>query len=329
MTERPPVLVTRRPLPPVLAFLEERCRVTLHDEDRPIPRARLLAAAAGKKGLLVLLTDRIDEEVLDVAGPSLRVVANYAVGFDNVDVPACTARGVVVTNTPDVLTAATADLTWALILAAARRVAEGDRVMRSSVPWGWAPGFMLGREVTGATLGVVGFGRIGRAVAARARGFDMRVLYHAPTRRPEAETALGVEHRDLPALLAESDIVTVHVALTEETRHLFGAEAFAAMKPTAAFVNTSRGAVVDEAALAEALRRGDIAAAGLDVFEEEPRAHPGLLALENVVLTPHLGSATVETRTAMGMAAAENLVAALEGRRPPAAVNPEAMGARR
>ena len=329
MTRRPPVLVTRRLPGEVVAFLEERCRPTVHDEDRPIPRDRLLAEAAGKHGLLVLLTDRIDGEVLDAAGPRLRVVSNYAVGFDNVDVPACTARGVVVTNTPDVLTAATADLTWALILAAARRVTEGDRLMRARVPWDWTPGFMLGREVTGATLGIVGLGRIGHAVAARARGFDMRVLYHSPTRKPDTEVALALEHRDLPALLAESDIVTVHVALTEETRHLFDREAFEAMKPTAVLVNTSRGAVVDEAALAHALARGEIAAAGLDVFEDEPRAHPDLLERENVVLTPHLGSATVETRTAMGMLAARNLVDALEGRRPAAAVNPEALGSRR
>ncbi|HEX2031761.1 MAG TPA: D-glycerate dehydrogenase [Actinomycetota bacterium] len=327
---RPPRVLLTRWLPdPVMGFLEGRCQLTAWDGDGPMPRDRLLAEARGLDGILALLTDRIDGEVLDAAGPGLRVVANYAVGFDNVDVSACTARGVVVTNTPDVLTAATADLTWALILAAGRRVAEGDRLIRAGVQWEWAPGFMLGREVTGATLGIVGFGRIGQAVAARAGGFGMPLRYHARSRKPDAEAATGAEPRDLPLLLAESDIVSVHVSLTPRTAHLFDAAAFRAMKPTAVFVNTSRGGVVDERALAEALRSGEIAAVGLDVFEREPEVHSELVALPNVVLTPHLGSATVEARTAMGMAAARNLVDALEGRRPPAAVNPEALGARR
>lgn len=327
---RPPrVLVTRRLPDPVMAFLDERSDLAIWEGDGPIPRGRLLEVVAGRDGLLALLTDRIDEQVLDAAGPSLRVVANYAVGLDNVDVGACTARGVVVTNTPDVLTAATADLTWALILAAARRVAEGDRLVRAGQPWGWAPRFMLGREVSGATLGIVGFGRIGQAVAARAQGFELSLRYHARSRKPEAEAATGAEPRDLAALLRESDIVSVHVSLAPDTTRLFDAAAFRAMKPTAVFVNTSRGAVVDEGALAEALRRGDIAAAGLDVFEREPQVHPDLLTLPNVVLTPHLGSATVQARTAMGMTAARNLIDVLDGRRPPAAVNPEAMAARR
>lgn len=325
----PRVLVTRRLPDPVMAFLQERSRVTAWDGDGPMPRERLLSDVAGQDAVLALLTDRVDDEVLDAAGPSLRVVANYAVGFDNVDVAACTARGIVVTNTPDVLTGATADLTWALILAAARRVTEGDRLVRAGEPWGWAPGFMLGREVSGSTLGIVGFGRIGQAVAARARGFDMRLRYHSRSRRSDAEAVTGAEPRDLPALLAESDIVSVHVSLSPDTTHLFDAAAFASMKPTAVFVNTSRGGAVDEAALAEALRGGRIAAAGLDVFEREPQVDRRLLGLPNVVLTPHLGSATVETRTAMGMTAASNLVEALEGRLPPAAVNPQAIATRR
>jgi glyoxylate reductase len=325
MTDRAPVLVTRHLADEVMRFLDDRCMVTLNDEDRPMARERLLAEVKGKRGLLPMLTDRIDEELLDAARPDLAVVANFAVGYDNVDVAACTARGVLVTNTPDVLTDSTADIAWSLILAASRRLGEGERLIRTGRPWAWAPDFMLGREVTGKTLGVVGMGRIGQAVAARARGFRMRILYHSRTRKAEAEAALGAEHRDLPSLLAESDIVSVHVSLSEETHHLFGAEEFSAMKPTAVFVNTTRGPVVDEEALAAALERGDIFAAGLDVYEKEPEVHPNLLSLDNVVLLPHLGSATVETRTAMGMLAAENLVSALEGKRPPSLVNPDAL----
>jgi glyoxylate reductase len=238
-----------------------------------------------------------------------------------VDVEECTRRGVVVTNTPDVLTAATADLTCSLILAASRRIVEGDRWIRAERPWAWAPGFMLGHEVTGRTLGVVGFGRIGQAVAARAGAFHMPVLYTSRTRRSDAEGPLGAEHRDLEALLEEADVVSIHCALSEETRHLIGTEELKRMKDTAILVNTARGPIVDEAALAEALRADEIFAAGLDVYEEEPAAHPQLLELENVVLAPHLGSATVETRRAMGMLAAENLVAVLSGERPATPVN--------
>jgi glyoxylate reductase len=325
MTERPPVLVTRRLADEVMRYLDEHCTVTLNAEDRPMPRERLLAEVKGKRGLLPMLTDRVDDELLEAAGPDLTVVANYAVGYDNVDVAACTARGVVVTNTPDVLTDATADIAWSLILAASRRIGEGERLIRTGRAWAWAPDFMLGREVTGKTLGVVGLGRIGQAVATRARGFRMRVLYHSRTRKPDVEEALEAQYRELPALLAEADIVTVHVALSEDTHHLFGSEEFRKMKPTAVFVNTTRGAVVDEGALATALRNREIFAAGLDVYEKEPEVHPDLLSLDNVILVPHLGSATVETRTAMGMLAAENLVAAVEGRPLPSPVNPEVL----
>jgi glyoxylate reductase len=330
MRDRPPVLVTRALSDEVLRYLDEHCSVTLHDEDRPMPRERLLTEVKGKRGMLPMLTDRVDDELLDAAGTDLVAVANYAVGYDNVDVAACTRRGVLVTNTPDVLTDATADLAWALILAASRRVVEGDRLIRAGRPWSWAPDFMLGREVGEKTLGVVGMGRIGQAVCRRARAFGMRLQYHSRTPKPpETEAALALEYRDFSDLLAEADVITVHVSLSEDTRHLFGAEEFRAMKPTAVFVNTTRGAVVDEAALVTALRTGEIFAAGLDVYEREPEVHPDLLSLENVVLAPHLGSATVETRTAMGMLAAENLVAALEGERPPSLVNPEALEGRR
>jgi glyoxylate reductase len=318
-----PVLLTRSLDDEVVEWLRERVDLQVYEEDRPIPRRRLLDAIRGKAGLLPLLTDRIDAEVLDAAGPGLRVVANYAVGYDNVNVEECTRRGIVVTNTPDVLTGATADLTWSLILAASRRVAEGDRWVRAGRPWAWAPGFLLGREITGKTLGIVGFGRIGQAVGARTRGFEMKVRYTSRSRREEAERALGAEHRDLDDLLAEADVVSIHCALTDETRHLFDAERFKAMKDTAVLVNTARGPIVDESALADALESGEIFAAGLDVYEQEPAIHPRLLELENVVLAPHLGSATVETRRAMGMLAAENLVAALNGERPQTPVNPE------
>ncbi|HEX6208294.1 MAG TPA: D-glycerate dehydrogenase [Actinomycetota bacterium] len=316
----PPVLVTRPLAEEILAFLRERCEVEVPGEDRAMPRDELLDRLPGKHGALTMLTDRIDDEALDAAGPSLRVLANHAVGYDNVDVAACTRRGVIVTNTPDVLTDATADMTWGLILSACRRIAEGDRLVRTGTPWEWSPGFMLGHEVTGKTLGIVGLGRIGRAVARRAAGFEMRVLVH--TRTPPGDTQVV----GLDELLTESDVVSIHLPLNEETRHRIGARELGLMKETGVLVNTSRGPVVDEAALADALRAGRIAAAGLDVYEEEPRIHQRLLELENTVLAPHLGSATVDTRTAMGMLAARNLTAVLSGLPPPTPINPEALG---
>jgi len=238
-------------------------------------------------------------------------------------VAACTRRRVVVTNTPDVLTEATADLTWGLILAASRRIAEGDRLVRSGRPWEWSPGFMLGREAAGKTLGILGFGRIGQAVARRAVGFSMRVIAHTRTPPEDRE---DVELVGFDALLARSDVLSIHLPLSDATRLRFGARELGLMKETAVLVNTSRGPIVDEAALAEALARGTIAAAGLDVYEREPQVHPRLIELENVVLAPHLGSATVETRTAMGMLAARNLVAVVTGEPPLTPVNPEALG---
>lgn len=318
--ERRPVLLTRPLAPDILAFLRSHTDLQVPVEDRPLARSELLTRVEGVAGMLAMLTDRIDEEVLEAAGPSLDVVANHAVGHDNVDLAACARRGIVVTNTPDVLTDATADLTWGLILAASRRIAEGDRLVRAHGPWEWSPTFMLGREVTGKTLGIVGLGRIGEAVARRAKGFSMRLLYHSRRPKPEAEEALGLTYRELDALLSEADIVTVHVPLGDHTRHLFGESEFGSMQRTAIFVNTSRGPVVDEQALADALSAGEIAGAGLDVYEREPEVHPGLLGLENVVLAPHLGSATVETRLAMGMLAARNLVAVLHGEPPPTPV---------
>jgi glyoxylate reductase len=259
---------------------------------------------------MLMLTDRVDDELLDAAGPQLRVVANYAVGIDNVDLDACRRRGVVVANTPDVLTEATAELTIALVLALLRRVAEGDRWIRRGERWIWAPNLLLGRSLAGLTLGLVGYGRIAQAVERLARAHGLETM-HSSRRSglPLAE------------LLATADVVSLHLPLTAETRHLIDATALERMKPTAVLVNTSRGPIVDEAALVDALRAGRLAGAALDVFEHEPEVHPGLLALENVVLVPHLGSATHETREAMGMLCVEALRAVLlEGRVPANAV---------
>ena len=325
MTEkRWPVLVTRRLPGQAMEVIEGACEVTVHSGPGPIARDRLLRELRGKAGAITTATERVDEEFLSAAGEGLVVVANFGVGYDNVDVPACTRRGVLATNTPDVLTEATADIAWVLMMAAARRVGEGERFLRSRAPWVWEPDFMLGQDFSGRTLGIVGFGRIGRAVARRAGCFGMRILYHSSSRASaEVEVKLCAEYRELDDLLAEADFVTLHTPLTPRTRHLIDAERLKRMKRTAVLVNASRGPVVDEGALVEALRTGQIFAAGLDVFEREPEVHPGLFELENVVMIPHLGSATVETRVAMGMLAAENLIAALEGRRPPTPVNPQ------
>jgi glyoxylate reductase len=317
--------VTRRLPQEALDRVQARCDMTLYDGEGAMPRDRLLAEAAGKAGAITLLTDRVDDEFLDAAGSQLTIVANYAVGFDNIDVDACTRHGVLASNTPEVLTETTADTAFALMMAAARRIAEGDRFLRSRAAWIWGPLMMLGQDVHHKTLGIVGFGRIGQALARRGRGFGMRVLYHDMYRPPAEVTAeLGAEYRDLEDLLRESDFVSLHTNLTPQTRHLINAERLAIMKPSAVLVNTSRGPVIDEEALAQALKEGQIFAAGLDVFEREPSVHPALLACENAVLIPHLGSATVETRLAMANLAVDNLFAALENQRPPTLLNPEA-----
>jgi glyoxylate reductase len=293
--------------------------------EEPPPVGALTAAAAAADGLLVMLTERIDADLL-AAAPSVRIVSNMAVGFDNLDVAAATKRRVLVTNTPGVLTETTADLAFALLLAAARRVVEGDRVVRQG-GWGpWHPSFLLGRDVHGATLGVVGLGAIGEAVATRGRGFGMRVLYTSRARKPEAEARLGIEWRSLDDLLRESDFVSLHVALTSETKGLIGARELGLMKAQAYLINTARGPVVDEGALVDALRRRQIAGAALDVATVEP-VRPGnaLLGLDNLVITPHIGSATVATRTKMADLAVENLIAFFEGRRPAHCVNPEVL----
>jgi glyoxylate reductase len=329
VADRPPVLVTRKLPPKPMAVVAERFDADVWDGDMAMPRDQLLDRIRGKIGAITLLTEKVDAELLDAAGDQLKIVANYAVGFDNIDVPECTKHGVLTTNTPEVLTETTADTAWSLLMAAARRVPEGDRFLRSRIPWIWGPEMLLGQDVHGKILGIVGFGRIGQAVARRGRGFGMPVLYYDVFRpSSEVEEALDAEYRDLDGLLAESDFVSIHVALTPETRHLFGPQQFRRMKPTAVLVNTSRGPVIDEGALVEALRAGELFAAGLDVFENEPEVHPGLLELDNAAVIPHLGSATVETRDAMGLLAVDNVVAALEGRRPPTLLNPEVWEAR-
>jgi len=281
----------------------------------PLEPAELRRAAAGATALVTLLGDRVDEELLDAAGPQLRVVANVAVGYDNIDVDAARSRGVIVTNTPGVLTDATADLAMALILALTRRIGEGERLLREGRDWRWGLGFMLGRGIQDRELGIVGLGAIGAAVARRARAFGMRISYAGP--RPAAAAAvqeLGAARRSLPELLESADVVTIHAPLRPDTRRLIGARELTMMKPGAYLVNTARGQIVDEQALVAALAAGEIAGAGLDVFESEPRVHPSLLGMENVVLLPHLGSATVETRAAMAELAARNAVAVAAGR---------------
>jgi glyoxylate reductase len=325
MSERSNVLVTRPIMDEATRVLRERCDVTIHQNEFGIPREELLQVVAGRDAIITMLTEKVDAELLQAAGPQLKIVANHAVGFDNIDVAACTAAGVMATNTPDVLTETTADTAFALLMTAARRVGEGERFLRAHTPWIWGPLMMLGQDVHHKTIGIVGFGRIGQAVARRAKGFGMRVIYCDAYQLPaDVEAETGAVRREMDELLAEADFVSIHTNLTPETRHLFGADAFAKMKPTAVLVNTSRGPVVDEAALADALASGQIFAAGLDVFEREPEVEERLLSLENVVVIPHLGSATVDTRDAMGSLAVQNVFAALDGTRPPTLLNPDA-----
>jgi len=341
------VFLSRRVPKVVYRELESRFELRAHDSERAPARAELLAGVQDCAGIVTMLTDRVDDELLAAAGPGLRVVANYAVGFDNVELDAATRRGVLVANTPDVLTEATAELTIALMLSVARRVCEGDRLVRSGARWEWSPTFMLGWSLRGRTLGIVGLGRIGREVARLAVALGMEVVYTggrgpeaaggrpgesrrsmrdsygAIGRRPIAFTAQAVA---LPELLARSHVVSLHCPLTPETHHLIGASALAKMRTDGILVNTSRGPVVDEEALARAIAAGEIAGAGLDVYEREPVVSKGLRELPNVVVAPHLGSATVEAREAMGMLCVEALTAVLlEDRVPANALNPEVL----
>jgi glyoxylate reductase len=297
-----------------VALLRGAGAVALADTDAPLPRGELLELVVGSDAILTLLHTRVDAALLDAAGPRLRCVANVAVGYDNVDLAAAGARGVAVTNTPGVLDDATADLTLGLILAAARRLGEGERLIRAGEPWAWGMAFMLGRELRGKLLGIVGLGSIGRGVAERARAFGMRIAYNGrDAAPPDLVAALEAERMDLPDLLVAADVLSLHCPLTPETHHLLSAERLALMKPGSILVNAARGPIVDEAALVGALRDGPLAAAALDVYEHEPAVQPDLLELENVVLAPHLGSATVETRRAMAELAARNAIAAARG----------------
>jgi len=309
------VVVTRTLPDPALELLRRSgADVWVSPEDRALTTEELHAAVEGADAVVAMLHDRVDAAFLDAAGEQLRAVANVAVGYDNVDVDAARARGVTITNTPGVLTDATADLAIALLLAVTRRIGEGERLIRSEQPWAWAIDFMLGRGLRGKTLGIVGYGEIGRATAQRARAFGMEIVY---TRRSPSDDPARLE---LGELLERSHAVSLHCPLTAETRHLIDADALARMREDAYLVNTARGPVVDEAALAAGLRDGAIAGAALDVFEREPDVHPDLIGLENAVLVPHLGSATIETRTAMAELAAANVVAVLAGEDPPTAV---------
>jgi lactate dehydrogenase-like 2-hydroxyacid dehydrogenase len=330
MMPRPRALVTRIIPEAGLRIARAAADLDVWDEELAMPRNELLRRVRGVEGILALLTERVDDELLDSAGPQLRVVSNFAVGYDNVDVPACTRRGIAVGNTPGVLTESTADLAFALILAGARRLPEGYDMVREDRWRTWGPLTLLGHDVHGATLGIIGFGRIGREVARRGRGFGMRILYHSRTRAtPDVEAALQATAVALDELLRESDFVSVHVSLTSATRHLIDASALARMKPGAVLVNTARGPVVDQRALYDALRSGHLFAAGLDVTDPEPmRADDPLLTLPNCLVVPHIASATERTRDRMAEKAARNLVAGLRGEPLPDPVNPEVVAAR-
>lgn len=302
------------------AFGKESVVVSPHN--KPLPRAELLESVEGCAAILPVVNDVIDADVMDAAGPNLNIIANFGVGYNNIDVSAATERGIVVTNTPGVLTETTADLAWALIMATARRINESERYLRAGKWEAWGPQLFLGVDVHGKTLGIFGMGRIGQAVARRARGFNMRVLYTNRNRlAAEIEQELNATYVDKPTLIAESDFVSIHCPLMPETIHAFGEAEFKAMKNTACLINTSRGPVVDEAALVVALKNDEIYAAGLDVFEHEPTVHPELMDLENAVLLPHIGSASRETRTKMAEMAAQNIVACLTGKAPLNPVN--------
>ena len=323
---RPRVYVTRRLPQPALDIIRPIADFTLWDrEDIPPSRQVLLREVTQVDGLLSLLTDRIDGEVMDAA-PRLRVVSNFAVGFDNIDIPAATQRRIVVTNTPEVLTETVADFAFCLMLAAARRLVEGDRYARDGKWKTWEPLLLAGQDMYRATLGLIGLGRIGSAVARRAKGFEMRVMYYDPFRREDLEQSLQIEYRPFTDVLRQADFISVHVPLSEQTRHLIRRDQFSMMKPTAVFVNTSRGPVVDQQALAEALAARRIFAAGIDVFEREPvPTDDPLLAQGNAIVAPHIASASIPTRIRMATLAAENLVAVLQGKRPPNPVNPEVL----
>jgi lactate dehydrogenase-like 2-hydroxyacid dehydrogenase len=320
------VYVTRQIPEEGINILKRFCQtVEVNPYDRPLTYDELLGQVKGRDAILTMLSDRIDEGVISEA-KSIKVISNYAVGYENIDIKTATAKGIIVTNTPGVLTDSTADMAWALLFSIARRIVEGDKVTRVGKFVGWAPKFLLGGDIVGKTLGIIGAGRIGTAMAMRSRGWCMKVLYTTHSNRNAVlEEMLGAKRVDLETLLKESDFISIHTPLSERTRHLIGAKELSFMKKMAYLINTARGAVIDEAALVNALKNRQIAGAGLDVYEEEPRLKPGLAELDNVVLAPHLGSATIETRTKMAVMAAENIIAVLNKQKPKNCVNPETL----
>ncbi len=322
------IYVTREIPKPGLDLLKEKFGdFEINMEDRVLTREELLSKVKGRDGVLCLLTDPIDAEIMDSAGPQCKIFSNYAVGYNNINVEEATKRGIMVTNTPGVLTEATADIAIALLFACARRIVESDRFTREGKFKGWGPMLFLGQDIGEKTLGIIGAGRIGSDMAKKmAKGFGMKIIYTDRNGNPELENEVGAKKVDMETLLKESDYISVHVNLSEETKHLIGEKEFALMKPTCIFINTSRGPVVHEAALVKALKENQIFSAGLDVYEREPELEDGLIDLPNVVIVPHIASATINTRTKMALMAAKNLIEALEGKTPEFCVNKEELG---
>ncbi len=326
---KPKVFVTQNIPQAGLDLLMKECEVFVNKEDRVLSKGEIIERLKGMDGMVCLLTDAIDGEIMD-AEPNLKVISNYAVGFNNIDVDAATERGIPVTNTPGVLTETTADFAWALLMAIARRVVEADKFTREGKFKGWRPQLLLGSDVYGKTIGIVGMGRIGQAMARRARGFDMNILYYDEYRPdPEVEKELGLTYVPFDELLQKADYVSIHVPLMESTHHLIGERELKLMKKTAYLINSARGPIVDEKALVKALQEKEIAGAGLDVFEDEPELAPGLAELDNVVLAPHIASATIETRSKMATMAAEGCLSVLKGEKPVNLVNEEVWDKRR
>ncbi len=327
MKEKWKIYIARKLPEPLEEMLKNSCRLKTNPSDSLEERNVFLERAQGVDALITDSRVVVNEELFNAAGPGLKVVSNYAVGYNNIDVTAATKRNILVTNTPGVVSNATADIAWALLFSSARRVGEGDRLIRTEVPWGWTPSFLQGRDIVGKTLGIVGAGRIGMTMAKRSRGFDMKIIYTDSSANEAIEKEMGARRVDFETLLREADFVSLHTPLTPETHHLMGAEQFSIMKSTAILINTSRGQVIDEHALADALSTGKIWGAGLDVFEKEPFVTPELMKLDNLVMTPHIGTATTDTRRTMAQMAAQNLLDIMAGRSPLGLVNPEVLPA--
>lgn len=323
--KKPNVYITRKIPEPAIELLRQYFDIEINPNDCVLPREELLSKVKGRDAVLCLLTDSIDAEVFDAAGEQCRIFANYAVGYNNIDINEATKRGIIVTNTPGVLDNATADHAWALLFAVSRRIVEADKHTREGKFKGWGPMFFLGRDITGKKLGIVGAGRIGSNFAKKAKGFDMEILYTSTKPNSDMDKNLGARYVDKETLLREADFVSLHLPLLPSTKHYIGENEFKMMKKTAVLINTSRGAIVDEKALVKALKNGEIWGAGLDVFENEPLIEPELLELDNIVVAPHIASATIETRTNMGLIAAQNIVNVLNGEKPLTCVNPQVL----